>query len=220
LHSDQATSFTWRAQGGIEIRVNGVGRKPGEIRAKDLVIRSLTVRSNGDVYATTAAPDGGNQLWLIPARGAAKRLDDGLKDGTGIAASPDGLWLFVAQSRSHLGISYRILPNGTVDAREPLYTFYVPAWADGSGAGEITMDRDGRAYVATRMGVQIFDRNGRVTAILPLPGNEQATGICFGGQDFNVLYVSGGGKVYGRKLSVQGAPSSGAPTKLPLWGAG
>ena len=33
------------------------------------------------------------------------------------------------------------------------------------------MDRDGRAYVATRVGVEVFDRNGRVAAILSLPGN-------------------------------------------------
>jgi gluconolactonase len=68
------------------------------------------------------------------------------------------------------------------------------------------MDRDGRAYVATRMGVQVFDRNGRVAAVLPLPGNAAGTSLCFGGHDFDTLYVASGGKVYRRKL--------------PPWGAG
>jgi gluconolactonase len=74
--------------------------------------------------------------------------------------------------------------------------------------------------VATRMGVQVFDRNGRVAAILPLPGNVAASSLCFGGNNFDTLYVAGGGKVYQRKLRIEGAPPSAAPFKLPPWGAG
>jgi sugar lactone lactonase YvrE len=117
-------------------------------------------------------------------------------------------------------MSYRVLPDGTVDAREPFYDFSVAAWADNSGAEEIAMDRDGRAYVATRMGVQIMDRNGRVTAILPLPGNKPATSICFGGDGFNMLYAASGTKIYQRKLRITGAPPWASPMKLPPWSAG
>jgi sugar lactone lactonase YvrE len=107
-----------------------------------------------------------------------------------------------------------------VDARAPFYDFYVPAWADTSGATEIAMDQDGRAYAATDMGVQVFDRNGRVTAILPLPSNVPATSLCFGGAHFDTLYVAGGGKIYKRKLRVNGVPSWAPLIKLPPWGAG
>jgi gluconolactonase len=208
-----------RMQGGIEIRSVGTDDRTEEIRGSKLMVHSLTVRNRGDVYAI-AGTGGGDELWLIPAHGEPKLLDHSLKGGTGIAVSPDGLWLFVAQSQSRFGISYRILPDATVDARESFYDFYVPAWADDSGAGQIAMDSDGRAYVATRIGVQTFDRNGRVTAILPLPGNEQITGICFGGQHLNTLYVSGEGKIYARTLNVMGAPDSSPPLPLPPWGAG
>jgi gluconolactonase len=180
-----------------------------------LDIRSLAIRNNGDVYAVSA-----HELWLIRAGGEKLKLDQDLKGASGVALSPDGLWLFVAQSLSRNGLSYRVRADGTVDAREPLYDFYVPAWAEDSGAGEIGMDRDGRAYVATRAGVQVFDRNGRVAAILPLPGNAAATGLCFGGKDFDTLYVAGGGKVYRRKLRVQGAPPWAPVSQLPTWGAG
>jgi sugar lactone lactonase YvrE len=70
------------------------------------------------------------------------------------------------------------------------------------------------------MGVQVLDRNGRVTAILPLPGNLPATGLCFGGPDFSTLYVVGGGKIFKRKLHLSGAPSFVSPFKLPPWDAG
>jgi gluconolactonase len=178
-------------------------------------IRNLTIRNNGDVYAVTQS-----ELWLVRSTGEKLKLDQDLKGASGVALSPDGLWLFVAQSVSRSGLSYRVRPDGTVDAREPFYDFYVPVWADDSGAAGIAMDHDGRAYVATRAGVQVFDRNGRVAAILPLPGNAAATSLCFGGQNFDTLYVVGGGKVYRRKLHVDGAPPWAAPIKLPPWGAG
>jgi gluconolactonase len=113
-----------------------------------------------------------------------------------------------------------VQPDGQLDAGEPFYDFAVPASMDGSGAGSVAMDDSGRAYVATPMGVQVFDRNGRVAAILPLPGNEAATGVCFGGKDFDTLYVSTGSKIYRRSLRIPGASPWAAPHKLPPWGAG
>jgi sugar lactone lactonase YvrE len=67
--------------------------------------------------------------------------------------------------------------------------------------------------------VQVFDRNGRVRAILPLPGAE-ATSLCFGGATFDTLYVSAGGKIWRRKMKTPGIPAWHAPIKLPPWGAG
>jgi gluconolactonase len=208
-----------RAGGGVEI-IGGPPNGPGKILGRSLNIRSLTVRSNGDIYAVTRARGAQSELWLIRPQAAPVRLDTGLKGAGGVSLSPDGLWLFVAQSLSRAGLSYRVGTDGTVDARSPFYDFYVPAWADDSGAAAIGMDRDGRAYVATTIGVQIFDRNGRVAAILPLPGNVAATSLCFGGRNFDTLFVAGGGKVYRRKLNVPGAAPWAVPAKLPPWGAG
>jgi len=212
--------YSAQARGGVEVTSLVEGSKPATIRAKELVVRDFTVRNNGDIYATTAAQGGKSELWLIPRAGNATRLDEGLKEASGVAFSPDGLWLFVAQGQSRHGLSYRVLANGRLDSKEPFYDFYVPSWADDSGAAAVGMDRDGRAYVASRMGVQVFDRNGRVTAILPLPGNEPATGLCFGGHDFDTLFVAAGGRVYQRKLLVPGAPPWAPTAKLPPWGAG
>jgi sugar lactone lactonase YvrE len=117
-------------------------------------------------------------------------------------------------------MSYRVRSDGTLDAREPFYDLAVPAWADDSGAGQVAMDRDGRAYVATRLGVQVLDRNGRVTAILPLPSHQPVTGVCFGNKDFTMLYATSAGKLYRRKLRITGAPPWALPMKLPPWGAG
>jgi sugar lactone lactonase YvrE len=59
-----------------------------------------------------------------------------------------------------------------------------------------------------------------VVAVLPLPGSEPVTSICFGGKDFNTLYVLSGGKIYKRKLHSMGAPPWNPAIELPKWGAG
>jgi gluconolactonase len=206
-----------RPEGGIKVTASGL---QDSTIAQGLNIRNLTVRHNGDVYAVTSTGNSHNELWLIRANAERIQLDQDLKGESGVALSPDGLWLFVTQRQSRAGLSYRVHPDGTLDAREEFYDFYVPGWADDSGAGQIAMDRDGRAYVATRLGVQVFDRNGRVAAILPLPGNSRAASVCFGGRDFDTLYVASGGQVYRRKLHITGAPPWATPAKLPPWGAG
>jgi gluconolactonase len=179
-------------------------------------VAGMTVRDNGDVYVTTET----GEVWLAHANGQKTQLDKGLTSPSGIALSPDGLWLFVAQSGSRWGLSYRVRPDGTLDSKEPFYDFCVPGTDDDSGARGVWMDRSGYAYVATRMGVQIFDRNGRVVGILPMPGNEPATSVCFGGENFGTLYVLSGGKIYQRKLRSVGAPPWAPAFKLPPWGAG
>jgi sugar lactone lactonase YvrE len=184
--------------------------------------RDIVVTHGGAAYVTE--PESGDgpsgRVWLIKAGGRRTLLDSGLNHPSGIALSPDGLWLAVAESRSHWGYSYRVASDGGVQDKQRFYRFEVPDEADDSGAGAWVMDVEGRLYAATRMGVQTFDRNGRVRAILPVPGGE-AFGLAFGGAGFDVLYVScADHRLYRRKLRVPGAPPWGAPIKLPTWTAG
>ncbi|MBO5875794.1 MAG: hypothetical protein J6Q20_04660 [Alistipes sp.] len=75
-------------------------------------------------------------------------------------------------------------------------------------AGQIIFDAQGYLYVATSVGIQICDQNGRVRAILSLPGGSVES-IAFAG---NNLFAISGGKLYVRKLlrsgTHQGTPKS------------
>jgi gluconolactonase len=190
--------------------------------AKDIRGTSLVVTHGGLIYvvAPGVSHENAGKLWLLKPDGKKLQLDAGLCQPSGIALSPDGLWLAVAENKTHWGYSYRVQPDGTLKDKERFYWFHVPDDTDDSGAGAWVMDRDGRLYAATRMGVQVFDRNGRSRLIMPVPGGE-ATGLTFGGKNFDTLYVScGDHKVYRRKLKTVGAKTWDAPIALPPWVAG
>lgn len=182
----------------------------------------LFVTRNGATYATVSGTNDSNgKLWLIDAKGEKTLLDGELNSPTAVALSPDGQWLAVLENKSHWGYSYRVSDDGTLSDKQKFYWLHVPDTADDSGAMAACFDRDGRLYVATRMGIQVLDRNGRSRAILPLPLiDEPVTGVCFGGKDFDTLYACSGGKVYARKMKSKGLPPAAAPIKLPPWGAG
>ncbi len=178
--------------------------------------QQLVVTHDGRLYVSeSGSEEAPAKVWLVKANGEITLLDSGLNHPTGIALSPDGLWLPVAESRTHWGYSYRVQPDGTVQDKQQFYWFHVPDDADDSGAGPWVADSDGRLYAATRMGVQVFDRNGRSRLILPVSGGA-VVALAFGGRNFDTLYVSSAdGRVYRRKLKVLGAPPWAPPIELP-----
>lgn len=183
--------------------------------------QQIDAAHDGRIYATSAgAAETGGELWLVAPGAAPRLLDRGLRHPSGIALSPDGLWLAVVEKASHGGYSYRVKPDGSVDAKQKFYWLQVADEDEDSGATALAMDRDGRLYAATRVGVQVLDRNGRVRAILPLNG-QAVIAIAFGGPHFNQLYVvAADHHLYRRTLTVVGAPPAAPPITLPPWSAG
>ncbi len=89
-----------------------------------------------------------------------------------------------------------------------------PTPPDESGADGIRVDRDGRLYVTTTMGIQVCDQPGRVNCIIPTP-NGRIANLCFGGPEFNTIFATCGDRVYKRKVKVKGANAYQAPIKPP-----
>ena len=173
----------------------------------------LVVANNGNIYVTS--PDGTDKpgrVYLVKTNGEKKEVDAGLRFPNGVALTPDQTQLYVTESATHWVWIYQILSDGTLTNKQRYGWLHVSdaegnAWADG-----LKCDREGRVYVATRLGIQVLDQMGRVNAILPVPAG-QASNLCFGGSNFNTLYVSCGDKVYRRKLKVRGANAFDKPFK-------
>jgi len=172
----------------------------------------LVVGHEGGIYVTNPGwnNSGPSKIWYISPKGEKRVVDTGLKFSNGITLSPDQTLLYVADSNSHWVFSYQIQPDGSLAHKQRYYHLHVPDTADDSGADGMRVDRDGRLYVATRMGIQVCDQAGRVNCILPTP-NGKIANLSFGGSDNDILYATCGDKVYRRKLKVHGAPAFAAP---------
>ena len=67
------------------------------------------------------------------------------------------------------------------------------------------MDRGGRLYACTHLGIQIFDQAGRVVGILPKPVvGKGCSNLEFGGPDHDYLYATCGDKLMRRKTRNKG----------------
>ena len=82
-----------------------------------------------------------------------------------------------------------------------------------SGADGMAVDTDGRVYIATSLGVQVFDQIGKCHAIIPAPGPGSLSNVEFGGPNFDEMYVTNGDKVFKRKTKVKGVMSWRPPIK-------
>jgi gluconolactonase len=151
-------------------------------------------------------------VWYISPQHGKRVVDNGLKFANGVALSPDQTLLYVADYASHWVYSFQVQPDGSLAAKQKYFHLHAPDTADDAGADGMRVDRDGRLYVATRMGIQVCDQAGRVNAIIPTP-NGRVANLCFGGADYQTLFATCGNRVYKRKVKVKGANAFEAPVK-------
>ncbi len=173
----------------------------------------ITVRHDGSMYVTNPSRNNEpSKVWRITAHGEKQVVDTGLKFANGVTLSPDQSLLYVAESRSHWVYSYQIQPDGSLAHKQKYFHLHMPDDADDAGADGLRVDKAGRVYVATKMGVQVCDAAGRVNCIIPTP-NGRISNLCFGGENHDVLFAACGDRVYKRKVKTQGAEGWQPPIK-------
>jgi sugar lactone lactonase YvrE/enterochelin esterase-like enzyme len=183
--------------------------------ADNILGNDLVAARNGNCYVTV--PDGvqnASKIFLIRPNGEKQLVDEGLKFANGISLTPDQTQLYITESTSHWVWIYKIESDGTLKYKQRFGWLHAPDNADNAWADGLKCDMEGRVYVATRLGIQVLDQLGRVNAIFPSPGG-QVSNCCFGGENFDTLYISCGDKVYRRKLKVRGANAFEEPIKPP-----
>lgn len=193
--------LAWDASGKSTVFADG-------FRGNDLV-----VRHDGSLFVTApfATPNDSKVFYVSP-KGDKKVVDSGLKFANGICCSPDQSLLYVADSRTHWVYSYQIQSDGSLAHKQKYFHLHVPDTADDSGADGLRTDRDGRLWVATRLGLQVCDQAGRVNCIIPTP-NGKVSNLTFGGENFDRLFCTCGDRVYSRKVKVKGANAWQPPIK-------
>ena len=131
-----------------------------------------------------------------------------LAQGTrAMAVAPDYRFCVSAQEHTHHLISTIMDKKGNMLYSEPFYFLHDLSNGTLATAGNMAFDTQGNLYVATPMGVQVADHNGRVRAILSLPAG-QVHSLAFSG---NYLYVRCGEQIFVRQMKAIGHnPQQGA----------
>ncbi len=187
------------------------------IIAEGIAGNDVVVAKNGNIYVTnppvgTSPFSEPSKVWLIKPDGTKLVVDTGLRFANGVTLSPDQTLLYVADYRSKWIYNFNIQPDGTLTNKQRYFWLHEPDGLDQSSADGMKVDRDGRVYVATALGIQICDQPGRVNAIIPTL-NGKITNLCFGGEKFDILYATCAEKVYRRKLNTTGAHAWAEPNK-------
>jgi sugar lactone lactonase YvrE/enterochelin esterase-like enzyme len=181
-----------------------------EVLAEDMPSNDLAVNAKGDMYLTDSA---NKKVWFLPKGGKPRVVDEGIEFPNGVLFSPDQTLLYVSDYAGQLSWTFQIQPDGSLSHKQRYFYVHMPDAATRSGADGMAVDADGRVYIATSLGVQVFDQIGKCHAIIPAPQSGSLSNVEFGGPNFDEMYVTNGDKVFKRKTKVKGIVSWRPPIK-------
>jgi enterochelin esterase-like enzyme len=159
-----------------------------------------------------------NSLVKVDPKGEVTVVNDGLKCGSALAIYPNHRLLICNEANTRWLLSYVLDEQGEPMAGQRFYWLHNTTGDDSQQVGQMTFDENGNLYVATSMGVQVCDQNGRVRAILPLPDSAPIRSLAFVGTKLYV--VNERGEVYVRESKVSGAQSWQTATSPKSQGQG
>ena len=117
-----------------------------------------------------------------------------------LAIAPNYRFCVTGEENTHHLTSTVIDKTGKMLYSEPFYYLHDLSNSTLKPSGAMAFDTKGNLYVATELGVQVADHNGRVRAILSLPAG-RVHSLAFSGK---YLFVRCGDKVYMRKMKAEG----------------
>ena len=180
--------------------------------AEEALVNDLAVNVKGDLYYTES---NAKKIWYVPKGGKPRVVDEGIEYPNGIMFSPDQTLLYVSDHAAQLSWAFQIQPDGSLAHKQKYFYVHMPDAATRSSADGMVADTNGSVYIATALGVQVFDQIGKCHAIIPAPARGSLSSVKFGGANLDELYVTNGGKVFKRKVKTKGVVSWRAPIKPP-----
>lgn len=163
---------------------------------------------SGDIYFSDPGPNGQPgaavpaappvpALYWLDKRGKVHLVTHDIVRPNGVALSPDEKTLYVANTAGQFLIAFAVQPDGSLAGRRDfakLAGFKTTPIGASSGADGIVTDREGRVYVATSAGIEVFTAEGTALGVIALP--RQPQNLAFGGKDHNQLYAVGRGSAF------------------------
>jgi len=241
LHPDGRTEVAaFNAQGIGALSVDRQGRlygahrteRPGSTKPiRDLIKNAITMMS----------PDGGTIGAPWDGGGVAERPNDLIADNAGgawftavclyhatskgvttvaenlntngINLSPDNKTLYVTNGPTI--VAFDVKGPGLVDNRRDF------AHLEGGGSGDgLAVDSEGRLYVSSGPGVQVFDKTGKYLGLIPTP--RAVISITIAGKARKTLFMAGSGAEDENGQPIRQGPQNTAATvySVPLLATG
>ena len=187
-----------------------------EVLAENVAPNDLVVAANGWVYFTETGK--GEVIAVELKTKTLRTAATGITGPNGIALSPDGGTLAVSEYKGDRVWAWRVNPDGTLDAGMPVMTLRRPIDLKGqfpfnapppflpAAAGDgMCSDKEGRWYVTSTLGIQVFDATGRECGLIahPAPG-KSIVSATFAGPDRSWLCIAAGDRILRRKLRATG----------------
>ncbi len=202
---------------GSKNRVISIKPATGEVKtvAEGVKPNDLAVTRDGFILFTDT---GKSQVTRInPQTGEVIAVDTGITRPNGIALSNDGGTLAVSDYGGTHTWTFRVNDRAVLDAKMPTMPMRLaiepkgefrfnepPPYVSVARGDGMAVDKAGRYYVTSELGVQVFDPTGRPCGVLPKVDKDQPLTTCMlAGSDHSTLYIAHGKRLYRRKLTVQ-----------------
>ncbi|KKL49851.1 hypothetical protein LCGC14_2311390, partial [marine sediment metagenome] len=179
------------AKGGVTVVAGAYGGKPFN-RPND-----LWIDPKGGVYFSDPLygrgrrrQDGEHVYYVTPDRKKVIRVVDDMVRPNGLAGTPDGKTLYVADAGAGKTYRYAVNADGTLGEK----TLFVAKGSDG-----MKLDHKGNVYL-TAGAVLVYDPAGKQIAKIDVP--RRPTNLCFAGPDGRTLFITARSAIYAVKTTV------------------
>jgi gluconolactonase len=171
----------------------------------------VAVDTKGNVYVSDPRYVGGEPrdldaeaVYRINPDGSVHRLATTAAKPNGLAVSPDGKTLYVADNgpKRKALLAVPLSPDGDVGGKPKT----LKNFGDGRGIDGMTVSTDGRIVAAAGggrlSGIYVYEPDGTPVAFLATP--EPPTNVEFAGPDGKTLYITAGHSLYRTQTNLKG----------------
>jgi gluconolactonase len=168
----------------------------------------LIIDSKGGIYITDpgprpVVPGRPTSVSYLPAGAKqAAVIDDKIGRPNGLTLTNDGKTLIVDDTIGPIVFAYDVQGDGSVTGKRSFAQLRDIPEGKESGADGLALDRDGRVYITTVTGVQVFDAKGQYLGMIKVA--RQPANVAFAGTDKRMLYITAREGLYRVKMLSQG----------------
>ncbi len=206
--NQEAQIVVYDLDGSYDVLLEGeMTPLPNRPKAPGEFCNDVAVSDNGNLWFTDRV---NRKVILLTPDGETRVVAEGFR-GNGIVLSADQQTLLVTDSTEPRLWAFSVAPDGSLqerpDAFDPVKTVSnlgdeeIPQWR--AGTNGMTVDSDGRYYVSSFYGIQIYGPDGSYIGVIDEPDGF-VSNLTFAGPELNMLYATGTAGVWRLPMLVNG----------------